>query len=269
MAADGAGTETAVPRGRRSLVTGASGGLGADFARELAARGSGLVLVARRREELEALAAELRERHGVEVETIPLDLLEPNAPQALFDRLAAAGTTIDLLVNNAGFGLYGRFWEIPWPREREMLTLDVVVLVNLTRLFVPGMIERGWGRVLQLSSIGAFQPTPRYATYSAAKAFVLSYGEAINHELRGTGVSCTTIAPGITATSFLDVAGQRPTFYQRLVMMRSPDVARIGIAALLAGRAVVLPGRLNAVTAWSNRLMPRRLSTALAARLMT
>lgn len=255
--------------GRRALVTGASGGLGADFARELAARGCDLVLVARRREELDELAAELRAKHGVAVEPVPLDLLADDAPRLLGERLDAAGSAIDLLVNNAGFGLYGRFWEVPRQRERDLLALDVGVLVELTRLVVPGMIERGWGRVLQVSSIAAFQPTSLYATYGAAKAFVLAYGEAINHELRRTGVSCTTIAPGITATEFLRVAGQRPTFYQRLVMMRSPDVARIGIEALLAQRPSVVPGRLNAVSAWSNRLMPRRLSTALAGRLMS
>jgi short-subunit dehydrogenase len=149
-----------------------------------------------------------------------------------------------------------------------MLQLDVVVPVHLTKLLLPGMIERRFGFVLNLSSIGAYQPSPLYASYSAAKSFVLFFTEALSYELRGTGVRATALSPGITATGFLQVAGQRATRYQRRAMMQSPDVARIGIEAMLAGKPSVVAGRLNAATVFGNRLMPRRLSAALAHRLM-
>jgi hypothetical protein len=250
--------------GRHALVTGASGGLGADFARELARRGSNLTLVARRKNLLEELAEELGGGHGVEVTPVGLDLTAPGAPEAL----AGQVPNVDVLVNNAGYGLFGEFWTIPWEREQNMLQLDVVVPVHLTKLLLPGMIERRFGFVLNLSSIGAYQPSPLYASYSAAKSFVLFFTEALSYELRGTGVRATALSPGITATGFLQVAGQRATRYQRRAMMQSPEVARIGIEAMLAGKPSVVAGRLNAATVFGNRLMPRRLSAALAHRLM-
>ncbi len=259
---------TSILRGRTALVTGASGGLGSDFARELAARGADLVLVARREDRLASLARELEVRHEVAAAHVALDLAARDAPARLVQRLAAEGRTIDVLVNNAGFGLHGRFLDIDWEREREMLDLDIVTLVHLTKLVVPGMVERRFGRVLHLASIGAYAPTPTYATYSAAKSFVLSFGEALHHELRGTGVTSTVLAPGITATDFLRVSGQSPTRYQRAVMMESGEVARIGIDHMLRGTPSVVSGRINSAFAWSNRLLPRRVTTAVAARLM-
>jgi short-subunit dehydrogenase len=250
--------------GRHALVTGASGGLGADFARELAGRGSSLTLVARRQNLLEELAGELRAEHGVEVTPVGLDLTAPGAPQALADQVRQ----VDVLVNNAGYGLFGEFWTIPWEREQNMLQLDVMVPVQLTKLLLPGMLERRYGFVLNLSSIGAYQPSPLYASYSAAKSFVLYFTEALSYELRGTGVRATALSPGITATGFLQAAGQRATRYQRRAMMQSREVARIGVEAMLAGRPSVVAGRLNAATVLANRLMPRRLSAAVAHRLM-
>ncbi|MBO9540771.1 SDR family oxidoreductase [bacterium] len=255
-------------KGRTALVTGASSGLGSDFARHLAEAGCHLVLTARREELLKALQQELSERHGVRVEVVALDLGAPGAPDQLYERLAADGIEIDVLVNNAGFGLYGDFLDIPWERERAMLELDILALVHLTKRFAKDMVARKFGYILQVSSIGAYQPTPTYASYSAAKSFVLSFGEALNHELKGTGVSCTVLSPGVTATAFLEVSGQAPTFYQRLAMMRSPEVTRIGLQALLRRQSSVVPGLLNAVTAWSTRLMPRPFAAAVAHRLM-
>jgi short-subunit dehydrogenase len=256
-------------RGRHALVTGASSGLGADFARELASRGADLTLVARRRELLEAVRDEVGARHGVEVALVPLDLTEPGAPEALHASADGGGHPVDVLVNNAGYALYGPFAEIPWEREANMLQLDVVVPVHLTKLFLPGMLARDRGYVLNVASIGAYLPSPLYASYSAAKSFVLNFTEALSYELRGTGVRATALSPGITATQFLEVAGQRATRYQRMAMMQSPEVVRIGVDAMLKGRPSVVPGRLNAVSAWSNRLIPRRLSAAVANRLMT
>jgi short-subunit dehydrogenase len=224
--------------------------------------------VARREHLLAQLRDELAGRHGIAVEVVAMDLAERDAPQRLYDRLDQAGTRVDVLVNNAGFGLYGPFLDLPWERQRAMLELDIVALVHLTKLFLPPMVQRRNGYLLHVASIGAYAPSPGYAAYSAAKAFVLSFGEALNHELRGTGVSSTVVAPGVAATEFLAVSGQQPTVYQRAVMMPSRDVARIGIHHMLKRTPSVVPGRANSILAWSTRLLPRRLNTAIAAALM-
>jgi len=256
-------------RGRRALVTGASSGLGADFARELAGHGCHLVLVARRVDRLEALAKELRERHGVEVEPLAMSLSEPDAAAALHQRLSARALEVDVLVNNAGFGVFGEFLSVPWEREREMLQLDVLAVVQLTKLFGADMLRRGRGWILQVASIGAYQPSPSYATYSAAKAFVLSFGEALAFELRRAGVKVTVVSPGVTRTEFLQVSGQKPTLYQRLAMMESPAVARAGIRALLRGKPSTVPGLVNKIPAFLMRLTPRRLQARMAHATMT
>jgi uncharacterized protein len=250
--------------GKTSLVTGASGGLGADFARELARLGSDLILVARREEQLRALQAEITAACGVKVHVFPVDLTAAGAPQELYDRLKAGGIPVDILVNNAGFGYYGLFAEVPWEREKAMLDIDITVLVQLTKLFVQDMLARKHGYILQVASVGAFQPSPTYASYSAAKSFVLFFGEALHYELRGSGVSCTVVCPGVTATDFLKVSGQAPTLYQRVMMMRSPDVVRIAVRAMLARRSSVVPGFANALFAFSMRLIPRPWAAAIA-----
>lgn len=255
-------------QGRLALVTGASSGLGVDFARELAARGCNLILVARREERLRAVQQTIRTSHDVEVAVIAMDLAMPDAPQQLYQRIQARGDPVDVLVNNAGFGIYGEFVEIEWEREAQMLQLDIVTVVHLTKLFVRGMVARNFGHILQVASIGAYQPSPLYASYSAAKSFVLNFSEALNYELRGTNVNVTTISPGITRTEFLQVSGQEPTRYQRLSMMESEEVARIGIQALLKGRSSVVPGLWNAMMAWFATILPHRVTTALAYRLM-
>jgi short-subunit dehydrogenase len=256
-------------RGKTALITGASSGLGADFARELANRGCNLILVARREELLRTLKEEIGGRHGVEVEIIPIDLTAPNAPQELHDRVRDEGRVVDVLVNNAGYGLFGEFVDIPWEREQNMLELDIIVLTHLTKLFVWDMVARRFGYILQISSIGAYQPSPTYAVYSAAKTYVLYFGEALNYELRNTGVSCTVLSPGVTATAFRDVAGQRTTLFQRMVMMPSRNVVRIGVEAMLKRRSSVVPGWMNVFLAWGTRFMPRRWSAALAHWTMT
>ncbi len=144
----------------------------------------------------------------------------------------------------------------------------MITLTHLTKLFVKDMVARNRGHILQIASIGGYQPSPLYASYSAAKSYVLNFGEALNYELRKTNVRCTVLSPGITKTEFLQVSGQQPTLYQRLTMMTSADVARIGIESMLKGKSSVVPGWLNAATVWSNRLMPRRMSAAIGYRLM-
>lgn len=252
--------------GRRAIVTGASSGLGADFARELARRGAGLVLVARRRDRLEELATDLKARHGTESRIFAADLTDPDFPETLLRKLNYDGWAADVLVNNAGFGIWGNFLDTDWKKLEQMLRLDIEALVRMTRVFAPGMVQRGWGRVLQVASIGAFQPSPGYAAYSAAKAFVLSFGEALAHEWKGTGVTSTVLSPGVTETEFFEVAGHRDrSWFQRVTVMESPAVARLGIEAMLAGKPGVVAGWVNKATTFSQRLIPRRFQAAAAA----
>ena len=257
-----------VLKGKTALVTGASSGLGVDFARELASRGCNLILVARREDRLQAVQQEIQQTFGVNVENIVMDLGVAGAAAALYQQTAGSGRVVEVLVNNAGFGLYGQHMSIPWEKEAEMLHLDMIVVAQLTKLFIKDMLERNYGYVLLVSSIGGYQPSPTYASYSAAKSFVLNLGEALNYELRKTGVGVTVVSPGITATEFLKVSGQRPSLYQRMVMMKSKDVASIGIAAMLKRRAGIVPGFLNGLTVWSNRLVPRRTSARVSEILM-
>jgi short-subunit dehydrogenase len=254
--------------GKTALVTGASSGLGVDFARELAQRGCNLVLVARREERLKQVQAELQAAHGVKVMVVTLDLGEPQAPQLLHDHLKAQQTPIDVLVNNAGFGVFGMELEIPWDKTRQMLMLDIVALTHLTKLFARDMVQRRSGYVLQVASIGAYQPSPTYAAYSAAKSYVRSFSQALNYELRGTGVSSTVISPGVTATEFLEVSGQRKTAYQRAMMMTSAQVAAIGVRAMLQRRYSVVPGFLNWLAAVLTMITPDPINAAAAYRLM-
>jgi short-subunit dehydrogenase len=251
-------------RDQRALVTGASSGLGSEFAKQLAAAGADLVLVARREDRLQELAAALGQDHRVDVRVIAMDLSTPEAGEKLEAQLAAEGTQVDILVNNAGFGLYGPFLEIPWVRERQMLELDIVTLTDLTKRFVRGMVERDRGWILQVASIGAYQPSPTYAAYSAAKSYVLSFGEALAYELRKTNVKISVLSPGVTRTEFLEVSGQEPTLYRRVMMMTSDDVVRAGLAALHRGKPSPIPGVGNCLAAWSLRVRPRRLGPAIA-----
>ncbi len=251
-------------QGRWALVTGASSGLGADFARELGRRGANLILVARREERLERLSREIAAEHRVETEIIVSDLSIPDARDALLRSLSDRGRAVDILINNAGVGVHGDFLENPWQEEREVIEVDVIALVHLTKMLLPEMVRRGFGRILQVASTAAYQPVPTYAVYGAAKAFVASFGEALNHELRGSGVTCTVVSPGVTDTEFQAVARHEYTSYMHRVQMKSPQVARIAIRALLRRRPSVVPGLHNAAAAWAARSAPRAVSTAVA-----
>jgi short-subunit dehydrogenase len=248
-----------------ALITGASSGLGAEFARQLAARGYNLVLAARREDRLEALKQEIGETSKTtQIEVIVSDLSTDEGPQRLYDTIKAKNLPVDVLINNAGFGIYGKYETIDWPREKELLQVDIVAVARLTKLFANDMIARGGGHILQVSSIGGYQPTPTYAIYSAAKAFVLLFGEALNFELKRKNVKVTVLSPGVTATEFLDVAGQRRTLYQKLTMMQAPRAIREGLNALFRGKPSVVAGLLNAFLTWSTHLMPRRLQAFVA-----
>lgn len=260
--------KTDMLHGKTALITGASSGMGADFARQLAALGCNLILTARRAERLEALKAEIVAAQGVSVDCVALDLAEPDAPRRLYEQLRNSGQQVDVLVNNAGHGLYGQVWNQPWEQLHSMLEVDVIALTHLTRLFVADMVARRFGYILQVASIGAFQPTPIYAAYAAAKSYVLNFSEALHYELRRTGVSCTALCPGTTRTEFFAAAGQQVTAYQQAVMMDSAEVARIGIKAMLRKRSCVVAGRLNSLFAFATRFLPRQILAAMACRLM-
>lgn len=245
-------------KGRTALVTGASSGLGIDFARELAARGADLVLVARREDRLREVADELKRDHGVQVSVVSADLADSATP-AMLHQTIGAQQRIDILVNNAGLGIYGEELDIEWERSRQLLQVDVVALAQLTKLFARDMRDNGWGRILQVASIGAYQPAPSYAAYAAAKAFVLHFGEALNVELRGTGVSCTVVSPGVAATEFHEVAGQRHNWFTRMTIMPPARVAAAGIRAMLRGRSSTVPGWMNRLMVFAVRFTPRWL----------
>lgn len=245
-----------------ALVTGASSGIGAALARELARHGHDLVLTARRVEPMETLAAELQ-AIGAVCTVISADLSKPGGAAALTAAMRERGLSPDVLVNNAGLGAGGAFHESDPARVSEMLQVNVVAVTELTRAFVPDMVGRGRGRVLIVASTAAFQPGPSMAVYSASKAYELSFGEAINHELRGTGVTVTTLCPGPTRTEFTDVAntGTSVLFVGPLAnVMTAAEVARQGYRALAAGKRVHIVGVANKLVAASGRFSPHAIS---------
>jgi short-subunit dehydrogenase len=253
-----------------ALVTGASSGIGAELARELARHGHDLVLSARRVEPMQALADELR-RLGAAATVITADLSKPGAAAALADEIASRGLGIEVLVNNAGLGAAGRLDRVDPGRLGEMLQVNIVALTELTRLLLPGMIARGRGRIMLVASVAGFQPGPRMAAYFASKAYVLSLGEALSYELRRTGVTVTTLCPGATATEFFAIAGADNSKMARRLrrMMRAEDVARLGYRALVAGRRVMITGAMNRVLAFAGRYAPRRLTLPVTDLLMS
>jgi len=253
-----------------ALVTGASGGIGAALARELARHGHDLVVAARGVAAMERLAEELRAA-GAEVTVIESDLAKPGAARALVERLNQAGLAIDVLVNNAGLGAAGRFDRIDDKRISEVVQVNIVALTELTRLLLPAMIERRHGRIMLVSSVAGFTPGPRMAAYFASKAYVLSLGEALGYELRGTGVSVTVLCPGATATNFFAVAGADNSVMARRLrrMMPAETVARQGYRALMAGRRIVITGIANRVVALASRYAPHAITLPMTNVLMS
>ncbi len=245
-----------------TLITGASAGLGAEFARQCAARGEALLLVARRRDRMEALAAEL----GGEVHILTADLSAPGAAAQLAGDIEALGLHVRALINNAGFGLAGRFATLPPDRQREMIDLNVAALTELSRLFLPGMLERGRGGILNVASTAAFQAGPNMAVYYATKAYVLSLSEALHQELKGTGIHVTCLCPGPTRTEFFDVAGVKGKMFERM-SADAAGVVRAGLRGLDRNRAIVIPGVANRIGAFSNRLLPRAAMRRIIARI--
>ncbi|MBI4022687.1 SDR family oxidoreductase [Candidatus Berkelbacteria bacterium] len=244
--------------GHTALVTGASSGIGLELARILAAEGHDLVLVARRREQLEEIARDLETQYAIHVRVISADLADQRAVESVVQQLKAAKVEIDILINNAGFGDYGPFAQSDRAKQLGMIDVNVRALTELTHHLLPGMVARKRGRILNVASTAAFQPGPLMAVYYATKAYVLSFSEAIAEEVRGTGVTVTTLCPGPTQSEFQSSSRMEES---RLVADRklptAAEVAQFGYRALLAGRPIAIHGWLNTLIPFAIRFLPR------------
>ncbi|MBI2700497.1 short-chain dehydrogenase [Mycobacterium gordonae] len=246
---------------RAALITGASAGIGAAFARHLAAEGYGVLLVARRAERLEDLAIQLHRQHGVRAEVFAADLTDPAAPTAIFNRATELGLPIDVLINNAGFSASAKFSDTPWDSVAGELQLMVTAVTELIHRAIPGMKQRGWGRIINLSSLAAMSPPGEGLLYTGIKSYVLNMSQSLDMELKPHGIHVTALCPGFTHSEFHDVMGTRdaadrlPSF-----MWQQPDpVVREGWAAVTNGKPVCIPGTVNKLTAAAIRPVPQRI----------
>lgn len=250
-----------------TLITGASSGIGEDFARECAAKGESLILSARSSAKLESLANELA-KYGVKIEVVPADLSQFDGPETLYSEIRRRGLHVHTLINNAGLGAVGLFHEVEWQRQEEMLQVNMRALTRLCHLFIPAMAERKAGRILNVASTAAFQPAPMMGVYFASKSYVLSFSEALAWELRDKGIVVSCLCPGPTATNFAKAAKvEKARLFQFRSVASSKDVARFGLRALEAGQRVAIEGLMNRVMAFLVPFIPRvvvlRLGEAL------
>ena len=249
-----------------ALVTGASSGIGYELAKLFAQDGKNIVVVARRQDSLEKLKTEIENKHSTKVIVVVKDLSSLNAPQEIFSELEKKNINVDVLVNNAGFGVYGMFYETNLQQELEMIQVNITSLMHLTKLFLKRMLDNKSGWILNIGSSGSFVPGPLLAVYNGTKSFVLSFSEALSNELKGTGVSVTCCCPGFTYTGFQERAlGKDPTPREQRLLMDAAKVATTGYKALGNGKVVVLPGLLNSfVFSFLIRFLPRSLVTRVA-----
>jgi short-subunit dehydrogenase len=254
---------------RTALITGASAGIGKAFAHQLALRDFDLVLTARRRERLEQVRDEIAAERGVRVEIVTADLTAPAAPQEIFDELARRGIAIDALVNNAGFGLPVKYLATTWKQQADLVQVLVTSVAHLTHLFLPGMVARGWGRVINVASLaGLMYGAPGSTLYAGAKSFVIKMSESLALELQGTGVKVTAVCPGFTFSEFHDVAGTR-TRVSRLpsaMWMDADTVARQGVEAALEGQVVIVNGAVNRLIASAMKHLPEPIARGIVSR---
>lgn len=255
---------THLPSPQTVLITGASGGIGYELARLFAADGYHLVLVARNETKLAALKQRLEETDSSQVTVLIHDLSQPHVAQSIYDTLTAQQVQVDVLVNNAGFGSYGLFVDSNWEKQHDMLELNVVALTHLTRLFLPNMVKRGQGKILNVASTASFQPGPLMSVYFATKAYVLSFTEAIANELKGTGVTATALCPGPTESGFQAAADlSESNLVKGRALPTSEEVARFGYEALNQGNVVAIHGLKNRLTALLVRFLPRNTVTSM------
>jgi uncharacterized protein len=250
------------PPATTALVTGASSGIGVEIAGELARRGHALTLVARREDRLRDMADKIGPEHGVRVDWIAADLADASERDRIPAEITARGQIVHLLVNNAGIGTNGRFYELPVAGEIQMVRLNVEAMVALCGAFVPGMVERGSGKILNVASVSGFMPVPQQATYAASKAFALTFTESLTLDLHGTGVTATALCPGPVKTEFAGLIEGMPSAY----FVEPARVAREAIDGLEQGDRTVIPGVLNKVNAVSGRHTPRAVFMPFARR---
>lgn len=250
---------------KTALITGASGGIGMEFAKVHAAAGDNVVLVARSESKLKALKSELEAKHGIEAHVVVKDLSQPNAAQEVYDFLNEKGIAIAYLINNAGFGEFGMFYETEWEKEAQMIHLNITALTHFTKLFIRDMVARGSGRVLNVASTAAFQPGPTMAVYFATKAYVLHFSEAINNEVSDKGVTVTALCPGPTESGFQTAASMEDSkLFKNKKIPTSAEVAAYGHHAMHKGKAVAVHGLMNALMARSVGFAPRSLVVKIA-----
>jgi short-subunit dehydrogenase len=248
-----------------ALITGASTGIGRELAHLAAESGYDVALVARSVGPLAAVAAEVERKTSRKAHIFPADLAQPNAAHSLIADVAQAGLTIDVLVNNAGFGLVGKFWELPADGQMQMVQLNIGALTQLTRLYLPDMIERRTGFIMNVASTAAFQPGPLMSVYYASKAYVVSFSEAVHNEAKEFGVRVTCLCPGPTRTEFDKRAGiAKAKLFEGGNVMSAVEVAHIGWQAMRAGKPLVVAGRMNATMAFLTRFAPRQMAASMA-----
>ena len=247
------------------LITGASGGIGYELAKFFANDKHNLILVARNETKLTQVADELRRQFSILAKPIALDLGIPSAAQALFDQLQHEGIAVDILINNAGYAKYGEFVKIPLEESLGQIQLNIATLTTLTKLFVPPMVQRRSGKVMNVASTAAFQPGPLMAVYYATKSYVVSFSEALANELKGTGVTVTCFCPGATDTGFQHRAGNDESrLFKKMYPMDVKTVARAGYRGLQKNKTLVIPGIKNRILMQTVRITPRKLVTAIS-----
>ena len=249
---------------KTALITGASVGIGYELALLMAKDKYNLVIVARSEDKLQALKEKLEQECGIKVWVIAEDLSKENAAQIVFDKVINEGLEIDVLVNNAGFGDFGKFAETDWEKEARMMQLNMIALTHFTKLFAKGMVARGSGKIMNVASTASYQPIPYFAVYAASKAYVLSFSEAIAYELRETGVTVTALCPGATDTEFAKAASMENSSIFKGGLPTGKDVAEFGYRKMNSGATTAIHGLKNYILANSNRFAPRKMSTAIS-----
>jgi len=249
------------------LITGASSGLGMELAKLFAADGADLVLVARREDRLNELAEKLRSDHGIQVYVLPKDLSKKSAPEEIFSQLEKENIQIDVVVNNAGFGNKGHIADLDIDLQLDMIQVNLVALTHLTRLFIPGIIERGYGGILNVGSLAGFQPGPNLAVYFATKAYVLSFTEALAEEISNPNIKITCLAPGPVKTEFGEKSDLEDSLLFKVSLMEMEPVVKAGYSGFRKGQTIVIPGLKQQIVPFLNRFTPRLLVRKIAKKL--
>lgn len=244
---------------KTALITGASGGIGLELARIHASKGDNLILVARSGDRLAEIKSEIESTYHVSVRFLVSDLSVRYAPKKIFDEITHNNIAVDYLINNAGFGDFGLFLDSDWDKQESMINLNITALAHLTKLFLPGMVERGGGKILNVASLAAFTPGPTMSVYFATKAFVLSFSQALNNELKDKGITVTALCPGSVDTKFHEVALGDPKLVRERKMMSASEAAETGYQAMMTGKPVVIPGFKESVLAFASRFVPREM----------